>query len=83
LAAKTTIMILQTCPNIILENGFGTFFKVKVILVTGNVGLLGCGTARLPHFLDHRLIDGGEVVSLKRRNLFTPRRFLVLISVRV
>jgi hypothetical protein len=26
----------------------------------------------LPHFLDSRLTDGGEVVSLKRRPPFTP-----------
>jgi hypothetical protein len=37
---------------------------------------------RLPHFLENRLTDGGEVVSLTRRPLFTPGRFLVLISVR-
>jgi hypothetical protein len=27
----------------------------------------GAETSRLPHFLDNRLTDGGEVVSLKRR----------------
>jgi hypothetical protein len=27
---------------------------------------------RLPHFLDNRLKDGGEVVSLTRRTPFTP-----------
>jgi hypothetical protein len=35
-----------------------------------------------PYFLENRLIDGGEVVSLTHRPLFTqPGRFLVLISV--
>jgi hypothetical protein len=28
---------------------------------------------RLPHFLDNRLTDGGEDVSLMRRPLFTPQ----------
>jgi hypothetical protein len=41
-------------------------------------------TSRLPHFIDNRLRDGGEVVSLTRQTpaLYPPRRFLVLISVR-
>jgi hypothetical protein len=29
------------------------------------------GTSGLPHILDNRLIDGADVVSLKRRPLFT------------
>jgi hypothetical protein len=38
----------------------------KFIHVTGGGG--PCETSRLPHFLDNRLIDGGEVVNLKRRS---------------
>jgi hypothetical protein len=30
--------------------------------------------SRLPHFLDNQLTDGGEVVSLTRWPLFTPRK---------
>jgi hypothetical protein len=30
--------------------------------------------SRLPHFLDNRLTDGGEVVSLTRQLPFTPRK---------
>jgi hypothetical protein len=45
---------------------------------------LGSETSRLPHFPDNQLIDSGEVVSLARRPaaLYSPGRFLVLISVR-
>jgi hypothetical protein len=28
--------------------------------------------SKIPHFLDSRLIDGGEVISLSRRPLITP-----------
>jgi hypothetical protein len=50
----------------------------------------GRETSRLPHFLDNRLKDGGEVVSLTGRPTFTPPPhhhptqvvFWVLISVR-
>jgi hypothetical protein len=40
--------------------------KSKAIPVTGRGGSQGCETSRLPHFLDNRLTDGGEV-SLTRR----------------
>jgi hypothetical protein len=39
----------------------------KAIPVTGHGGPYGCEKSRLPHFLDNRLTDGGEAVSLKRR----------------
>jgi hypothetical protein len=48
---------------------------LKIVPVTGREGPEGCETSRLPHVLDNRLIDGGEVVSL-------THRFLVFISVR-
>jgi hypothetical protein len=38
--------------------------KCKAIPVTGREGPWGCETSRLPHFLDNRLTDAGEVVSL-------------------
>jgi hypothetical protein len=38
----------------------------------------GCGS----HIFRHSLIDGGKVVSPTRRPLFTPGKFLVLISAR-
>jgi hypothetical protein len=37
-------------------------------------GPRACETSRLPHFLDSRLTDGGEVVSLTRRPPFTPSK---------
>jgi hypothetical protein len=39
----------------------------KPIHVRNCGGIQGCETSRLPHFLDNRLTDGGEVVSLTRR----------------
>jgi hypothetical protein len=41
--------------------------------VTDRGGKLGCETSRLPHFLDNRLRDGGEIISLTRRPPFTPQ----------
>jgi hypothetical protein len=46
--------------------------KSKAIPVTGHGGPYGCETSELPHFLDNRLTDGGEVVSLTRWPPFTP-----------
>jgi hypothetical protein len=43
---------------------------------------LGLREVEAPTFSDIRLIDGGKFVSPTRRPLFTPRKFLVLISVR-
>jgi hypothetical protein len=35
------------------------------------VSARSCRKSRLPHFLDNRLTDGGEVVNLRRRPPFT------------
>jgi hypothetical protein len=48
--------------------------KGKAIPVTGREGPEGCETSRLPHFLDNRLTDGGEAVSLTRRPPVTSRK---------
>jgi hypothetical protein len=42
--------------------------------MTGLGDPLCCETFRLPHFLDNRLTDGGDVVSLTRRpaSLYPP-----------
>jgi hypothetical protein len=42
--------------------------KGKAIPVTGRADTEDCETSRLPHFLDNRLVDGGEFVSLTRRS---------------
>jgi hypothetical protein len=51
-------------------------FEVKAIPVTGHGGPQGCETSRLPRFffLDSRLTDGGEVISLTCQLPFTPRK---------
>jgi hypothetical protein len=48
--------------------------KGKAIPVTGRGDPQGCETSRLPHFLDNRLTDGGEVFSLTRRPPLTPTK---------
>jgi hypothetical protein len=50
------------------------YYKGKAIPVTGHEGPLGCETSRLPHFLENRLKDGGEVVSPMHQLPFTPRK---------
>jgi hypothetical protein len=47
--------------------------KSKVISVTGHGDPQGFEKSRLPHFLDDRFTDGGEVVSLTCRSRFTLR----------
>jgi hypothetical protein len=37
-------------------------------------GPYDCEMSRLPHFIDNRLTDDGEVVSLTRRPPFIPRK---------
>jgi hypothetical protein len=58
------------------QNGATSYISPegKAIPVTGRGGLEGCETSRLPYFLENRLTDGSEVVSLTRRSLFTPRK---------
>jgi hypothetical protein len=45
----------------------------KVIPVTGHGGPQGCEMLRLPHFIDNRLTDGSEVVSLTRQLHFNTQ----------
>jgi hypothetical protein len=48
--------------------------KDKVISVTGRGGPWVCEMSRLPHFLESRLTDGGEVVSITLRPNFNPKK---------
>jgi hypothetical protein len=47
--------------------------KGKAITLAGRGGPEGYETSRLPHFLDNRLTDGGEVSSLTHRSSFIPQ----------
>jgi hypothetical protein len=51
-----------------------TVKKGKSIPVTGPGGPWGCEMSVLPHFVDNRLTDGGEVINLTRRPPFTPMK---------
>jgi hypothetical protein len=57
-------------------------YKGKAIPLRGRGIPCGCETSRLPHFLDNRLTDGGEVFRLTLLPPSTQGRFLVLISAR-
>jgi hypothetical protein len=55
----------------------------KAMPVTDRGGPYGRETLRLLRFLDNGLTDGGEVVSLTLRQLFTPQedsRYLFLLE---
>jgi hypothetical protein len=52
------------------------FKKGKAAPVTGRRYPYGAEASRLPHVLDNRLTDSGEVVSLKHRPPFTPSKIL-------
>jgi hypothetical protein len=75
----SALIVSSESPSVYVDVRKG---KRKAISVTSHEGPQGCVTSRLPHFLDNRLTDCGEVVSLTRQPPFTPGRFLVLISVR-
>jgi hypothetical protein len=63
------LILVQICSiahNFLVSN-------IKAIRATGREGPYGCETPRLPHFLDNRLTDGVQVVSLTRRPTFTPQ----------
>jgi hypothetical protein len=62
---------LTTCRSFIGEVVGSNFDRTKVkkgkaIPVTGRGGPYSCETSRLSHFLDNRLTNVGEVVSLTR-----------------
>jgi hypothetical protein len=50
--------------------------NVKLYSSTGREGLYYFGTLRIPHFLDNRLRNRGEVVILTFRPRSTPRNIL-------
>jgi hypothetical protein len=65
---------LDTGVSLPLPRWLRLVVKGKAIPVTGRGGPYGCETSRLQHFLDNRLTDGGDVVSLTRGAPFTPRK---------
>jgi hypothetical protein len=55
----------QILPNSLLQ---------PVFVVTGLGNPKFCETSRIPHCIDNRIAEGGEVVSLTLRSPFTPRK---------
>jgi hypothetical protein len=81
-----TSLILRVCGKY-SQGRLQTFNLIAVCVNAIPVNLSGgqhsWETARLWNFLDNRLKDGGEVVSLTRRLPFTPQQdLLVFICVR-
>jgi hypothetical protein len=74
--------LLEENQNLRKKEDILKILEGKAIPVTGRGGPYGSETSRLPHLLDNRRTDGGEVVSLIRRPPLTPGRFLVFIYVR-
>jgi hypothetical protein len=48
--------------------------RSEAIPVAGHRGLQGCEIFRIPHCLDNRLTDDGEVIGLTRRPCSSPLR---------
>jgi hypothetical protein len=63
---------LERAANVIGIKSMNKGKKGKAVPVIGREGPHGCESSRLPHLLDHRLTDGGEVVSLTRPPPLTP-----------
>jgi hypothetical protein len=59
--------IITLCTVTLLQRAY------KTIPVTSCGGPKVCETSKFPHFLDNRLTDGGEVLSLMRRPPFISR----------
>jgi hypothetical protein len=70
LSAKRSLLAGQRQSHV-KEIGKGK--KGKAIPVAGRGGPQGSERPRLSHFLDNRLTDGGEVVSLTRHPHFIPQ----------
>jgi hypothetical protein len=61
----------------------GNFILYQPWVSCNGIPVVQLAVLRIPDFLDIRLIDGNEVVSLKLwATVYPPERFLVLISVR-
>jgi hypothetical protein len=82
LPAHQTITILRALNCDLNKPHSKTRPISKLLSTAGKRVKLGCETLRNPHFLDSRHIDGCEIVSLRRLNIFGPGKFLVLISAR-
>jgi hypothetical protein len=66
------MMVMILCMPLLLL--LLLLLKANAIPVIGRGGPWDCETSRLQHFLDNRLTDGGEVLSLTRWPPFTPRK---------
>jgi hypothetical protein len=56
-----------------LKYAYNRIILGKALPAIGREGPYECERSRLPHFLDNRLTDDGEVVSLTHLPLFIPQ----------
>jgi hypothetical protein len=74
---KPNVELLCQSINFMVTNFPEVTDRVKVgkaLPVTGRAKPYGCETSIFSHFLDSRLTDGGEVVSLTLQRPVTPRK---------
>jgi hypothetical protein len=70
---------MSTVHFVFVLCGWHSKLNSKAIPVTGSGGPYSCETSKIPRFLDSRLTDGGEIVSL---TCLGRSLLLVLISAR-
>jgi hypothetical protein len=65
---------IKTQKTVLFITSYLYLINKEAVPVASRGSPLGFETSRLPHFLDNRLKDGDEVVSVTRPSIFTSRK---------